>query len=694
MVSSAGVRPPAIQRPALAAVDRTRTGVRLGALVLVLLVPGVVATYAYTSEVNAKIAFSTSERDGTAVVRPALLALADTVAGNVPDLDAVRRAAADRPQLDLDDALRTLPAAAGTTPTDRAALAGTLAALVTTVGNNSNLILDPDLDSFYLMDAQVVQLPKALVAAAQAAVARGSDGAGAVAAQAVLGGGLAAAADSLRTDLSTAQAHSQLGGLQTRLAPVATAADAIAALAGTLTASLDAPAPADPAPAAAAVRAAVPALVDALNALLDARVDGFARGRLAVLCTAVGGLAVATWFGMAVVWRTRRDVSRTLAGMTAIAAGDFTERPVPAGSDELGDIGRALAATRVRLIDAEAGLRADQAAREEELRITFEQQRQVEARLRDRAQAIIDESAALIAEELRQVTKQVGDVRQASATIDNGIAATDAATAAVVDHAHRAEAVIGSLERSLRRVASTAALVQGIAGQTRLLALNATIEAARAGELGLGFTVVADEVKELATTTSRSTEQIAETIGELERDTAEMSATIAAMVAGIGSVGTAATSLRAVASDQGSVVGRLTDRMGQTIDRVERMSGVAAQLERRQSDRLVVTGTVRLRRSGSGRSGSGGSGSGGSATGTLLNLSSGGMRIRVDPGLRLAVGDIVHTELGDGSGRIAVNARVANLEPDDVGDVAGMAFIVPDDATAERIERYLADHEG
>ena len=54
-----------------------RTSVRLGALVLMLLIPGIGATCAYTSEVNAKIAFSTLERDGTEVVRPALLALAE-----------------------------------------------------------------------------------------------------------------------------------------------------------------------------------------------------------------------------------------------------------------------------------------------------------------------------------------------------------------------------------------------------------------------------------------------------------------------------------------------------------------------------------------------------------------------------------------------------------------------------------------
>ena len=65
-----------------------------------------------------------------------------------------------------------------------------------------------------------------------------------------------------------------------------------------------------------------------------------------------------------------------------------------------------------------------------------------------------------------------------------------------------------ALSEAARTIEQVIALIEDVAGQTNLLALNATIEAARAGEMGRGFGVVAHEVKQLATRTSRATEDV------------------------------------------------------------------------------------------------------------------------------------------------------------------------------------------
>jgi methyl-accepting chemotaxis protein len=120
----------------------------------------------------------------------------------------------------------------------------------------------------------------------------------------------------------------------------------------------------------------------------------------------------------------------------------------------------------------------------------------------------ISSSAALAAEAAQTAEREVEMSKER-------IAQSVSESSQLSEEIQQAAHIIDKLANDTQNVGQILNVITTIAEQTNLLALNAAIEAARAGEQGRGFAVVADEVRELASRTARSTNEIRELLNTL-----------------------------------------------------------------------------------------------------------------------------------------------------------------------------------
>jgi methyl-accepting chemotaxis protein len=629
-------------------------GFRTKALVIsaVFMVPVAVLAWQYFNTASAQIEFTRKERVGTALLAdfaPVLKGVIDTrnaTRAMLGGFDVGKQYSAAREQTDtaltrLEQQLATTGdplALAPATAKLRAAWQDTASAkngvdaqgrtvfgpvtaasveLLNQIGDNSNLVLDPDLDSFYVVNALVLTLPKTMedlgqlwgwgtYAAAKAGIGSENEGK-----WHVWSARVATGADDVGKQLQrAANANPELktliepAALQAALALRKAGEAAVFASSATATATVTAPAAyyAQGEAALAGLAGMYKVWVPALDGLLEARLQRDQGARAATSAVLLLSL-LGVWY-LFISFRKVLDggLKEVAFHIDAMRDGDLTTMPRAWGDDEA-------ARLMNTLVEMQESLRS------------------IVRDVRGASDGIVTAAGEISSGSLDLSTRteqSAANLQQSAAAMEE-IAATvkgtatyarDAAMLAASNSqvAERGGRIMGTMVATMQdirdassRIGDIIGTIDGIAFQTNILALNAAVEAARAGEAGRGFAVVASEVRALAQRSSVAAREIKGLIGgsveKVGTGTAvvhEAGAAIAEIVANAGRVNTMLAAIATGVDEQAQGVGQTTAAV-QSLDHatqqnaalVEQTAAAAASLD--EQARGLATRVARFR---------------------------------------------------------------------------------------------------
>tara|TARA_B100000700_G_scaffold204241_1_gene224615 strand:- start:3559 stop:5130 length:1572 start_codon:yes stop_codon:yes gene_type:complete len=205
----------------------------------------------------------------------------------------------------------------------------------------------------------------------------------------------------------------------------------------------------------------------------------------------------------------------------------------------------------------------------------------------DQTAAAMNEMSTTIQEVAATVEQNAEQADSAKRNTDESVKLARQASEVIVELHEAVKQIaqtVEALDSSTAEIGAAADLISSIAEQTNLLALNAAIEAARAGEHGRGFSVVADEVRNLARRTSESTDSIHDVINQLRGRAKEAVAVSQqgekSAAEGVDKVKRADSALSQISD----AIEQIADMSTQMASAVEEQSGVAEHINQQLSE--------------------------------------------------------------------------------------------------------------